>query len=400
MTARAEAELMDATDALAHFRDRFTIADPERIYLDGNSLGRPGRATEAAIAAGVDTWRVRGVEAWADWIELPRRVGDRLAAVCLGARPGEVVACDSVTVNLYKLAHAALDHRDHGPVVVLASEFPTDRYVLEGVARARGRDFIRAPSLSEAFAQRDAALICLSLVDYRTGELRDLAVGSDTSALVIWDVSHAVGAVEIGLSRADLAVGCTYKYLGAGPGAPAFLYVRSELQEHLRTPIQGWFGQHDQFAMGSSYEPAEGTERFLAGTPAILGLLALDASLDLFEEAGMASVAQKSQALTEFAVRLSASWLAPLGFQLASPLRAEERGGHIALVHRDAWRIARALIERGAVIPDFRRPDILRLGMPAMYTRFVDVWDGLARLRTLVTTGEHLGVDDAPRRVT
>ncbi len=226
------------------------------------------------------------------------------------------------------------------------------------------------------------------------------AIGRRDGPLVLWDLSHSVGAVAVDLSTADLAVGCSYKYLNAGPGGPAFLYVRRELQDELLSPIQGWFGQADQFAMGHPYQAVTGIERFLAGTPPILGLMALDESLAMFEEAGMARVAAKGAALTELAIELHDAWLAPLGFELATPRAAQDRGAHVALRHRDAWPICRALIDRAGVIVDFRQPDVVRFGFPPLYTRFVDVWDGLDRLRNVVEQGIHLAVDSSPRRVT
>jgi kynureninase len=400
MIDRSHAEALDAADPLARFRDRFVIADPGRIYLDGNSLGRLSTDVREAIAAVVADWGDRVVEGWHDWIELPRRVGDRLASVALGARPGEVLIADSVTVNLYKLAHAAADHRS-GPIVTDAANFPTDRYVLEGVARQLGRQYIEADSVEAAIDAARGGVLCLSHVDYRSAELRDMAaITGSTDALVIWDLSHSVGAVDIDLSVADLAVGCTYKYLNAGPGAPAFLYVRRELQSSIRSPIQGWFGRRDQFVMGPGYEAADGIERFAAGTPSIVGLAAIDAAVGLVEEAGMASIAEKGRSLTNLAIELADARLTSIGFSLGSPRDASRRGAHIALRHAAAWPIARALIERAGVVPDFRPPDVLRLGFAPMYTSHVDVWDALDRLRGLVERGDHRAVAAGARRVT
>ncbi|HLY35703.1 MAG TPA: aminotransferase class V-fold PLP-dependent enzyme [Candidatus Limnocylindria bacterium] len=401
VTDRHDAEALDAGDPLARFRDDFVVADEPRIYLDGNSLGRLPRRTAARLAAGVEEWSTRLVQAWDDWIELPVLVGDRLAAACLGARPGEVLVADSTTVNLFKLAHAALDLRPAGPVVTDLASFPTDRYVLEGIARARGRDLVLADTPDAALDVAGAALVCLSHVDYRSGRLLDLAaITASTESMVLWDLSHSIGAVPIDLSAADLAVGCTYKYLNAGPGAPAFLYVRRELQAQLRSPIQGWFGQREQFAMGPGYEPADGIERFHAGTPPVLGILAVDAGVELVTEAGIDRIAAKGEKLTDLIIGLHDAWLGKLGFELATPRSARERGSHVALRHPDAWPIARALIERAGVIPDFRPPDLVRLGVPALYTRFVDVWDAMRRLRDLVASGEHRTVNAAARRVT
>ena len=400
MIDRSHAEALDAADPLARFRDRFVIADPDRIYLDGNSLGRLSTDVRDAIAAVVADWGDRVVEGWHDWIELPRRVGDRLASAALGARPGEVLIADSVTVNLYKLAHAAADHRS-GPIVTDAVNFPTDRYVLEGVARQLGRQYVEADSVEAAIDAAPGGVLCLSHVDYRSAELRDMvAITGSTDALVIWDLSHSVGAVEIDLSAVDLAVGCTYKYLNAGPGAPAFLYVRRELQSSMRSPIQGWFGQRDQFVMASGYEAADGIERFAAGTPSVVGLAAIDAAIGLVEEAGIASSAEKGRSLTDLAIELADAWLTSIGFSLGSPRDASLRGAHIALRHADAWPIARGLIERAGVVPDFRPPDVLRLGFAPLYTRHVDVWDALDRLRGLVERGEHRAVVAGARRVT
>ena len=397
---RGHAIALDAGDPLAEFRDRFEHRDPERIYLDGNSLGMPSHAVGEAIAAGVESWARDLVRGWDEWIELPRRVGDRLAAACLGARPGEVLIADSTTVNLYKLAHAALDVRD-GALVTDVGNFPTDRYVLAGVAASRGRRYIEVDRATNAVNVADAGAICLMLVDYRSGALLDMpGLTSATDALVIWDLSHAVGAVEIDLSSADLAVGCTYKYLRAGPGAPAFLYVRQELVDGLRSPIQGWFGQRDQFVMGPAYDPAPGIDRFASGTPSIGGLMAVDAAIGIVEEAGIGAIAAKGRALTTYAVDLADAWLTPLGFSLASPRAAGRRGCHVALRHPDGWPVARALIERANVLVDFRRPDVVRLGFDPLTTRFVDVWDGLDRLRSLVSAGDHRATAPSARRVT
>jgi len=273
VSERGRAEALDAADPLAGFRERFDLRDGP-IYVDGNSLGRPPAATRARLAELQDEWAERLVGGWREWIELPVAVGDLLAEAVLGARRGEVLACDSVTVNLFKLATAALD-ANAGAVVTDTGNFPTDRYVLAGVAERAGRPYVEvAEPTGEALAALDSepALVSFSHVAYRSGALADLravtAAAQDAGALMLWDVSHSAGAVEVGLedAGADLAVGCTYKYLDAGPGAPAFLYVREDLQAALRSPIQGWFGQREQFAMGPAYDPEPGIARFLAGT--------------------------------------------------------------------------------------------------------------------------------------
>jgi kynureninase len=411
---RSDAEARDACDPLAPFRERFVIGDEDIVYVDGNSLGRLPRETPERLTALAAQWSTRLVRAWHEWIDLPARAGDRLARAALGAAPGQVAVCDSTTVNLYKLAVAALEGRP-GAIIADAAEFPTDRYVLEGLARRERRELrlietdpIGGPTgeAVEAACRERPALVVLSHVHYRSGALADMPAITRSAhaadALVLWDLSHAAGAVEIGLdeSGADLAVGCTYKYLNAGPGAPAYLYVRSDLQPRLRSPIQGWFGQRDQFLMERSYEPAEGATRFLAGTPPILGIGAVEVGAGLVEEAGIPGIAAKGRELTAYAVELADAWLDPLGFELASPRYPERRGAHVSLRHEDAWRICRALIERADVVPDFRGPDSIRFGFPPLYTRFVDVWEALDRTRRLVERGEHLEVDATLARVT
>jgi kynureninase len=408
---RAHAERLDAADPLARFRDRFVIDDPDVLYLDGNSLGRLPLATRKRLHAIVDQWGSELVSAWHEWIDIPERAGDLLATEVLGARPGEVIVTDSTTVNLFKLASAVLDTRA-GDVVTDTGNFPTDRYVLDGVARRHGRELrlfeadpLHGPQTEEveaACSDGEVALVSLSQVAYRSGALADMeAIGRAAGAPVIWDVSHSAGAVPIELERRgiELAVGCTYKYLNAGPGAPAFLYVREELQPALRTPIQGWFGQREQFQMERAYDPEPGVRGFLAGTPPILALAAVEEGARLVGEAGIDALRDKAMALTELVVELHDAHLAPLGFELASPRDATRRGGHVSLAHAEAWPICRALIERARVIPDFRGPDSIRLGLPPLYTRFTDVYDALERLRVLVERGEHRVIQTSRLRV-
>jgi len=414
LTARADAEALDAADPLAGFRDRFALGDGRRIYVDGNSLGPLAEDARAALDARIDEWRDRLVTGWHDWVEAPAAVGDRLAAAALGASPGQVIVSDSTTVNLYKLAGAALDARP-GAIVADASDFPTDRYVLQGLAERTGRELRMLdadpvagpqPGEVEAACGGAAALVVLSAVNYRSGAFARMAditaAGHAAGALVLWDLCHAAGAVEVDLDAvgADLAVGCTYKYLNAGPGSPAFLYVRSELQNELRSPIWGWFSQEDQFAMGPAYRPIAGISRFLAGTPPIVALAAVDAGAAMLAEAGLAAVRAKAARLTSLAVDLHHERLASLGFSLGTPREAERRGAHVSFRHLDAWRICRALIESADVIPDFRAPDSIRFGLAPLYTRYVDVFDAIDRLARIVESGEHERLGDARRRVT
>ncbi len=409
----ADAEALDAGDPLARFREEFVFEDGGPLYVDGNSLGRLPKRTQERLAALVDEWGTALVRGWQEWIDLPVSVGDELAESALGARPGEVVVTDSVTVNLYKLARAALASRPGKTAVVTdAANFPTDRYVLEGLGcelRLIGADPVEGPGVAdveEACAPGDVALVSLSQVGYRSGALADLPAVTEAAhaagALMLWDLSHSAGAVQVGLDEhgVDLAVGCTYKYLNAGPGAPAFLYVRSALQGQLRTPIQGWFGQRDQFDMDRAYEPADGVVRFLAGSPQILGLVAVRAGVELVREAGIGAIAAKGRALTAYAVELHDEVLAPLGVELGTPRDPARRGAHVSLRHPEGWRVCRALIERAGVVPDFRRPDTVRFGFPPLYTRFADVREAVERLRGVLERREHLEVDAAYTRVT
>jgi kynureninase len=396
---RAAAERLDEADPLAGFRDRFVFADPDLIYLDGNSLGRLPRATAERLQRVVlEEWGGQLIRGWDRWIDLGLRIGDSIAAGIVGARPGEVAVADSTTVNFYRLAVAALGARPGRTVIVTdRANFPTDRYVLEGLAGQRGLsirwidpDPVEGPQAGDVEAALDesVALVTLSHVNYRSAAVADMAAISglarDAGAMTLWDLSHSAGAVAIDLeaSGADLAVGCTYKYLNAGPGAPAYLYVRSEHQDRLRTPIQGWFGQRDQFAMGPAFEPAAGIRGWLAGTPPVLSMSAVDEGVRLVSEAGIPAIRAKAAALTEYAVTLLDAWLAPLGFELGSPRDAARRGSHVSIRRHDAERLCVALIERG-VIPDYRAPDSIRIGLSPLTTRFVDVRRGLEILRGL-----------------
>jgi kynureninase len=402
-TSRSQAEALDRADPLAPFRERFVIADPRLVYLDGNSLGRLPRATTQRLARVVaDEWGAELIRAWDGWLDLPVRIGDLLATTLLGARPDEVILADSTTVNFHRLATAALDAQpDRRAIVTDRANFPTDRYTLEGIAEARGLEirWLEArpnvvpdggpgPADVSGALDEQVALVTLCHVDYRSAAIADMAAvnaaAHDAGALTLWDCCHSVGVIPIELDRsgADLAVGCTYKYLNAGPGAPAFLYVRRELQDRLRNPIQGWFGQRDQFAMGPSYEPRAGIAGWLVGTPPMLGLAAVDEGVRLVAEAGIGAIREKSIALTEYAIDLFDAWLSGAGFRLGSPRDAARRGAHVSVHRADADQLTRSLIAVG-VVPDFRPPDGIRLGLSPLTTRFADVWDGLTRLREL-----------------
>jgi kynureninase len=413
---RAYAEGLDADDSLAGFRDRFERDDRSLIYLDGNSLGPLPRATRARIAEVVSQeWGSGLVRSWHRWFGLPGEVGDMLGAHLAGAAPGQIVVCDSTTVNLYKVAWAALDAQPGRSVIVTDDDnFPTDRYVLEGIAAQRGCELrmihtdldqgIEPDALRNAIDER-TALVSLSHVAYRSGALADMAkiteIVHEAGALALWDLCHSIGAVPVQLDAcgADLAVGCTYKYLNAGPGAPAFLYLRRELQPRLRQPIWGWFGQRDQFDMGQGYQPVPGVGQFLTGTPQVIGTVAVQEGVRLLGEAGIGRLRAKGVALTSYLIGLADAWLAPHGMTVASPRPDDRRGSHVTLAHPDAWRISQALIADG-VIGDYRTPDRLRLSPAPAFTGFADVWDAMNILRQILANRTYLNVKLARSVVT
>jgi kynureninase len=399
---RFDAEALDDSDPLTRWRSEFDLDGPGPIYLDGNSLGRPPAAVRRALSEGAEAWASELVGGWSHWIDLPLTVGDRLGRL-LGAGPGQVAVCDSTTVNLYKLAYAAVASLPgRTSIVGDAADFPTDRYVLEGIASTFGRELrLVEGDLAEGLDARvlakavdaSTALVCLSHVNYRSAARLDLPAVTEIAhrhgALTLWDLCHSGGALPIGLDEAgaDLAVGCTYKYLNSGPGAPGYLYVNRALQGKLLQPVWGWFGQRDQFAMAPGYDPADGIRAYLAGSPPILGLMAVDAAVGVTEAAGVDKLWTKSQALTALLVRLVEERLRPLGARLASPASPDRRGAHVSVAHADAWRWCRALIDRRLVIPDFRVPDVIRLGPAPLYTTFAECFDAIERMEAVLTGG-------------
>ncbi|WKN49024.1 kynureninase [Nocardioides sp. Arc9.136] len=401
MSARPTSAELDARDPLAAYRSRFVGAeDPSVVaYLDGNSLGRPVATVAGRLAEFVEgAWGDRLIRSWDEsWMDEPTRVGDRLGRVVLGAGPGQVVVGDSTSVLLYKLLRAAVDARPgRREVVVDRDNFPTDRYLVEGVAAECGLEVrwveahpdagVTADDLVPALGPR-TALVLLSHVAFRSGHVADGAALTtlvhDAGALVVWDLSHSAGSVEVELDAwgADLAVGCTYKYLNGGPGSPAFAYVRADLVPEVQQPLWGWMGHADPFAMGPGYEPAPGIRRMLTGTPPVLAMQPLQAMLDLVEEAGMPAVRAKAMALTEHAVALADERLATYGVRLASPRDPAGRGAHVMLEH-PAFREVTALLWQRGVVPDFRPPSGLRVGLSPLSTSFVEVERGIDAVAT------------------
>jgi kynureninase len=412
--SRDFARQLDTQDELASFRSQFVITNPDLIYLDGNSLGRLPKAAAERVSAAVAEWGSDLIRGWNKrWWDSPTRVGEKIARL-VGAGPGQVIVSDSTSVNLYKTVMAAMAlHPQRGRIVTDALNFPSDLYVLQGVirqlspstlhgkSRAWGRhQIVRiesqdgdvSPDLDALASAVDenTSLVTLSHVTFKSGYLYEMAAITEMAhrkgALVLWDLCHSVGALPIQLDRcnADFAIGCTYKYLNGGPGSPAFLYVRRDLQDQAISPIWGWWGQKSPFAFDLDYTPAPGVKRFLAGSQPILSMLALEAALDPLLEAGMDRIRCKSVLLTEYLIYLADTLLAPHGFTLGSPRTPDRRGSHISLRHPEGYRINRALIDEMNVIPDFREPDNIRLGLAPLYTTFGEVWECMDRMRRVV----------------
>jgi kynureninase len=394
----------DRSDPLRAFRDRFVFADDGVIYLDGNSLGRLPADTPARVDDVIrGAWGSRLIRAWSDgWLELPQRIGDRLGHSLLGAAGGQVAVADSTTVCFYKLASAALSARPgRTEIITDRDNFPTDRYVLEALAAQRDltirwleADPATGPEPDQVaeLLGPQTALVALSHIAYRSAFVLDLPeitrLVRDAGALTLWDLCHSAGVfpIELDASGVDLAVGCTYKYLNGGPGAPAFLYMRAEHQGRLRQPIWGWLGTREPFEMVQGYEPADGIVSMLSGTPPVLALAAVSVGADLVIEAGVGAIREKSIALTEFAIALADEWLGPLGVSIGSPRDGHRRGAHVALVHPRARQLCASLIGDGVIV-DFRAPDAIRLGLSPLTTSFADVWDGLHHLRQSLESG-------------
>ena len=382
MTRRNIAEQLDRDDPLARWRDEFVLPDPNLIYLDGNSLGRtPKRTVDALRSVVEDEWARDLITSWWDngWLDLPLTVGDALAPL-IGAQSGEVALHDSTTVCLFQLVNIALDLVEAGGghvVAVADTEFPTDRYVVEGIARLRDGVEVRR----ELDDLDGVDVVVRSHVDYRTARIAPLAAetarATAAGAITVWDLSHAAGVVDVDLTAAgvELAAGCTYKFLNGGPGAPAFTYVRSSIVDRVTQPIWGWFGQRDQFAMDNPFEARDGVGRMLNGTPGVLGLVAARCGIEVSAEAGIAKIASKAHMLAVYAIDLAAD----LGLTCPTERPPTSSGGHVSILHPDATALQQRLAA-AKVIVDKRDPDVLRFGLSPLTTRFVDVHDGLTTL--------------------
>jgi kynureninase len=413
---------LDARDPLARFRSQFVIGDPNICYLDGNSLGRLPLSTVSAVNSFMtDEWGPEVVTGWGHWVDEAQPTGDLIGRATLGAAAGQVLACDTTSVNFYQLALAAIHARPGRKTIITdAANFPTDRYILDGIAKQFGLNLVIidnesagaaeneriTPEILAPYLNGDVALVTLEVIQYRSGARNDIKSITDLvrkhGAFMLWDASHAVGAIEMDFDKngVDIAVGCTYKYGNSGPGAPAWLYVNKRVQAELQVPIQGWFSQGDQFAMGADFERAPGVRGFQIASPSLIGLRCIKSAFTMIEEAGIGAISEKAAIGTEMMIQLYDAWLAELGFTLLTSRNPQERGGHITLGHTDAARICVALREFADVIPDYRTPNSIRLAIAPLPTSYVEVWDGFARIRDLVASRQYEKIKTTDSRVT
>ena len=421
VTDRDYALELDKNDPLAHFKSQFVVADPEMCYLDGNSLGRLPKETISAVNNLMTEWGAEVVTGWGHWVDEAQPTGDLLGQAALGAGPGQILVCDTTSVNFYQLCLAAVHARPGRKTIITdAANFPTDRYILDGIAKQFGLNLVIIDNEDPAVAKHerittqvlapylndDVALVTLEVIQYRSGARTDIKSITDQvraiGGLVVWDASHAVGAIELNLDAngVDLCVGCTYKYGNSGPGSPAWLYVSKKIQKELQVPIQGWFAQDAQFEMGPVFERAQNIRGFQIASPSLIGIRCVQTAFSMIKEAGIDAIAHKAAVGTQLMIDLYDAWLAPHGFELNTSRDPKERGGHISLVHPDAAQICVAMREISNVIPDYRTPNSIRLAISPLPTSFVEVWDGFARTRDLVASGQYKTIKEGGSRVT
>ena len=422
VTDREYALSLDENDPLRGFRSLFMITDPHMCYLDGNSLGRLPLATVSAVNEFMTgEWAAEVVTGWSHWVDEAQPTGDLLGRATLGAAAGQVLVCDTTSVNFYQLALAAINARPGRKTIITdAANFPTDRYILDGIAKQLGLNLVIidnespgsaeneriTPEILEKYLSSDVALVTLEVIQYRSGARNDIKSLTDLvrthGAFLLWDASHAVGAIEMNFDAngVDIAVGCTYKYGNSGPGSPAWLYVNKRVQAELQVPIQGWFSQGDQFGMGPVFERAEGIRGFQIASPSIIGLRCVKSAFSMIEDATISAIANKAAAGTQMMIDLYDAWLADLGFTLLTSRDSQERGGHISLGHPDAARICVALRQFAHVIPDYRTPSSIRLAISPLPTSYVEVWDGFQRMRDLVASRQYEKITESDSRVT
>lgn len=420
---------LDDSDPLKEFPGQFVVTDPDVCYLDGNSLGRlPKRTVDRVNSFLHDEWGTWLVDGWSRWIDAAQVAGDQLAKTCLGAGPGQTLVVDTTSVNFYQLAKAVVSaHPERKRIIVDSANFPTDRYIIQGIANQLDRELVTlntdgtgGPGVAEIgvtherltadalepFLGDDVALLTLQAVNYRSGARSEIAkisaLAKKHGIPVIWDCSHAVGSIALDFDKngIDLAVGCTYKYLNAGPGSPGWLFVRDSWQDKLQVPIQGWFAQADQFVMGPFFEPDESIRAYQIASPSIIGIRTVEESLTMVGEAGIDAIEAKAKTGTALMVHLWREWLEPLGVGLVTPEDPDQRGGHITLVHPEAKKIAQAMREQVNVIPDYREPSTIRVAISPLATTYREVFEGLRRMRDLIASGDYRNVSDSGSRVT
>jgi kynureninase len=426
---RETALALDKADELASFRNEFFIKDENLCYLDGNSLGRlPKKTIDSVNHFLTEEWGTELVDGWSHWIDEAQPAGDLLGRATLGAAAGQVLVCDTTSVNLYQLCVAAIKARPgRKTIIVDSANFPTDRFIVQGIAEQFGLNLITldtdgsggpgavkvasenelvTPEILAPLLSEDVAMVTLQVVNYRSGARQDIKAITDLvrsfGGLVVWDASHAGGSVEMDFDSngVDLAVGCTYKYGNSGPGSPAWLYVRKDLQAKLQVPIQGWFAQDNQFEMGPFFEKNQAIRGFQIASPSIIGIRGVQTSYEMIERAGINRIAQKAAIGTELMIALFDAWLAPLGFELLTPRDASRRGGHITIGHPEAKRIAAALREFAQVVPDYRMPNSIRLAISPLPTSYTEVFDGFTRIRDSVERKDYEMIKETGNRVT
>ena len=426
---RETALALDKADELASFRNEFFIKDENLCYLDGNSLGRlPKKTIDSVNHFLTEEWGTELVDGWSHWIDEAQPAGDLLGRATLGAAAGQVLVCDTTSVNLYQLCVAAIKARPgRKTIIVDSANFPTDRFIVQGIAEQFGLNLITldtdgsggpgavkvasenelvTPEILAPLLSEDVAMVTLQVVNYRSGARQDIKAITDLvrsfGGLVVWDASHAGGSVEMDFDSngVDLAVGCTYKYGNSGPGSPAWLYVRKDLQAKLQVPIQGWFAQDNQFEMGPFFDKNLAIRGFQIASPSIIGIRGVQTSYEMIERAGINRIAQKAAIGTELMIALFDAWLAPLGFELLTPRDASRRGGHITIGHPEAKRIAAALREFAQVVPDYRMPNSIRLAISPLPTSYTEVFDGFTRIRDSVERKDYEMIKETGNRVT
>ena len=422
VTNREYALALDAADPLAKYRPQFVNTEPDMSYLDGNSLGRLPLATINSINDFMTLeWGREVVTGWSHWVDEAQTTGDLLGRAALGAGPGQVLVCDTTSINFYQLCLAAIQTKPNRKTIIVdAANFPTDRYILQGIARQFGLKLITidnetpgsaaheriTPEILEKYLSDDVALVTLEVIQYRSGARNPIkeitSLVKKYGAWMLWDASHAVGAIEMDFDAngVDLAVGCTYKYGNSGPGSPAWLYVNKRVQDELQVPIQGWFAQGDQFAMGADFDRVKGIRGFQIASSGLMGIRCVQTSFKMIEEAGINQIAEKCAKGTEMMIGLYDAWLKDLGFELNTSRDPKERGGHISLIHKDAAEIAVAMRKLINVIPDYRVPNSIRVAISPLPTSYTEVWDGFDRLRDMVANKKYVGIGDGGSRVT